>query len=164
MANKTNLCCICGKPFDDELKMGNNALPFNEGRCCNKCNKRYVIPSRAFVLQLRKNMVHLFNEKQKEVESEEYEPLYNTQDIFGFTLNDKGEPRIYKEWKRNFFMDFCKNDKDVKDLEAKLISAAKAKLKDANDIFIDYSAEKSDYIIHLLNFSSKHLRKNGRQY
>lgn len=23
------------KPFDDKYKMGNNALPFNEGRCCN---------------------------------------------------------------------------------------------------------------------------------
>ena len=112
-----------------------------------------------FAIKLRKNVVHLFNEKQKEVESEEYEPLYNTQDIFGFTLHDKGEPRIYKEWKRNFFLDFCRNDKNIKDLEAKLISAAKAKLKDANDISIDYSVEKSDYSIHLLNFSSKHLRK-----
>jgi hypothetical protein len=159
MTKKTELCCICGKPFDDELKMGNNALPYREGRCCSKCNRKYVIPSREFAIKLRNNVVHLFNEKQKEVESKEYEPLYNTQDIFGFTLNDKGEPRIYKEWKRNFFMDFCRNDKGIKDLETKLISAAKAKLKDANDVWIRYSAEKSDYIIHLLNYSNKHPRK-----
>ena len=164
MGDKAKLCCICGKPFDDDYKMGNNALPFNEGRCCNKCNKKYVIPSREFAIQLRKHMVHLFNEKQKEVKSEEYEPHYNTQDIFGFTLRDKGEPRIYKEWKRNFFLDFCRNDKNIKDLEAKLISAAKAKMKDANDISIDYSAEKSDYLIHLQNYSNKHPIKNGRQY
>jgi len=46
--NKT--CCICGKPLDDS---GNNALPYKEGRCCNECNERYVIPTRAFVIRYK---------------------------------------------------------------------------------------------------------------
>lgn len=157
MANN-KVCCICGKPFDDVYKMGNNAQPYREGLCCDECNKRYVIPSRVFDIQLRKNLVHLFSEKQKEVESEEYKPLYNTQDVFGFTLHDKGERREYKEWKRHLFLDLCRNNKDLKDLEAELISAAKAKLKDANDVWVDYSVEKSDYLIHLLNYSNKRPR------
>lgn len=48
--NKT--CCICGKPLDD---FGNNALPYRKGRCCNECNEKYVIPTRAFVIHLQNN-------------------------------------------------------------------------------------------------------------
>lgn len=40
---KNNVCSICGKPFKG---MGNNAFPFNMGRCCNKCNDNAVIPLR----------------------------------------------------------------------------------------------------------------------
>lgn len=43
-------CCLCG----DELKVealsgwdsGNNAQPVMEGRCCDECNMRVVIPRR----------------------------------------------------------------------------------------------------------------------
>lgn len=37
-------CCICRKYF---IMFGNNPYPITEkGSCCNKCNKRYVIPAR----------------------------------------------------------------------------------------------------------------------
>lgn len=39
----TNVCSICGKTYKG---MGNNAFPFNMGRCCNKCNDNVVIPLR----------------------------------------------------------------------------------------------------------------------
>jgi hypothetical protein len=36
-------CCICEK---DAGKYGNNAQPIIEGRCCDKCNERLVVPLR----------------------------------------------------------------------------------------------------------------------
>lgn len=39
-------CCICGEPFG---KFGNNPEPFmsaDEGRCCDACNLKFVIPAR----------------------------------------------------------------------------------------------------------------------
>lgn len=36
-------CSICHGPY---LDYGNNAKPINEGRCCDKCNKEIVTPTR----------------------------------------------------------------------------------------------------------------------
>lgn len=42
-------CCICGNPIDNEF--GNNPYPVKEnGRCCDKCNYKYVIPARMLEL------------------------------------------------------------------------------------------------------------------
>lgn len=41
----TDNCCICGKPLKN--KFGNNPEPFKKsGRCCDKCNTEFVIPTR----------------------------------------------------------------------------------------------------------------------
>lgn len=42
MDNK-KICCICNKEFTE---FGNNARPYKEGTCCDKCNIEYVIPKR----------------------------------------------------------------------------------------------------------------------
>jgi len=42
-------CSICGLPIKAEINgwdSGNNAEPVNDGRCCNECNSRVVIPRR----------------------------------------------------------------------------------------------------------------------
>ncbi len=39
--NKT--CSICEVEYEG---WGNNAEPVNEGRCCDECNWKYVIPDR----------------------------------------------------------------------------------------------------------------------
>lgn len=36
-------CSICGKPYEG---YGNNANPVNDGRCCNECNTKIVVPRR----------------------------------------------------------------------------------------------------------------------
>lgn len=41
--NENGTCCICGKEY---THWGNNALPINDGRCCDKCNNDIVIPER----------------------------------------------------------------------------------------------------------------------
>ena len=37
------ICSICQMPFEG---VGNNAHPVNQGRCCNECDWRIVIPIR----------------------------------------------------------------------------------------------------------------------
>lgn len=45
MENYTEVgnCSICGNQYK---RYGNNALPINDGRCCDKCNNDIVIPER----------------------------------------------------------------------------------------------------------------------
>ena len=41
---KEEICCICGEPIEG---YGNNPSPYkHEGRCCNACNLKFVIPAR----------------------------------------------------------------------------------------------------------------------
>lgn len=43
-------CCLCGDELMVEARSGwdkgNNAQPVMEGRCCDECNMRVVIPRR----------------------------------------------------------------------------------------------------------------------
>lgn len=44
-------CCFCGKELS---KHGNDAWPLDEnGRCCNECNYKHVIPARIKLLNLK---------------------------------------------------------------------------------------------------------------
>jgi len=41
---KEEICCICGEPIEG---YGNNPEPYkHEGRCCDACNAKFVIPAR----------------------------------------------------------------------------------------------------------------------
>jgi hypothetical protein len=43
---KSDFCCICGEPIEG---YGNNPEPYvsaDEGRCCDGCNVKFVIPAR----------------------------------------------------------------------------------------------------------------------
>ena len=46
---KTQKCSICGHRFEG---FGHNAYPINEGRCCNMCQGRIVMPIRALTNHL----------------------------------------------------------------------------------------------------------------
>ena len=44
MGNNKYHCCLCGK---ENCGYGNNPQPIeNDGRCCDECNAKYVIPTR----------------------------------------------------------------------------------------------------------------------
>lgn len=48
---KESFCCICGEPIDG---YGNNPEPYmsaEEGRCCDSCNIRFVIPARIEMME-----------------------------------------------------------------------------------------------------------------
>lgn len=48
--NNINYCSICGTELWSNYHgyeyLGNNAYPVNDGRCCDDCNSKYVIPAR----------------------------------------------------------------------------------------------------------------------
>ena len=54
---KKNVCCICGCEYKGD---GNNARPYEEGQCCDKCNEAYVIPYRLMLM---------FAEREKDMNS-----------------------------------------------------------------------------------------------
>ena len=40
---ETGKCCLCGKEYNH---FGNNTLPIKDGRCCDECDLRFVVPIR----------------------------------------------------------------------------------------------------------------------
>lgn len=52
--SKEDICCICGEPIEG---YGNNPRPYkNEGRCCDACNIKFVIPARFAELESEKDV------------------------------------------------------------------------------------------------------------
>lgn len=57
-------CCICGQTMLDH---GNNPFPIkSEGRCCDSCNRKFVIPMRFIQLAVNKRSDGLSNKEGKE--------------------------------------------------------------------------------------------------
>jgi hypothetical protein len=54
--NKDAYCSICGGPNErwNTRGYGNDAMPINDGRCCNQCNDMVVTPARFRVATVRK--------------------------------------------------------------------------------------------------------------
>jgi hypothetical protein len=55
------ICSICNEEIQakGDWVLGNNAEPINEGRCCDDCNWRVVIPARLDELQEYKVRMHV---------------------------------------------------------------------------------------------------------
>lgn len=51
---KEEICCICGEPIEG---YGNNPEPYkHEGRCCDACNLKFVIPARLALMQKNESL------------------------------------------------------------------------------------------------------------
>ena len=44
-------CILCEEEI---FGIGNNALPLKDGRCCDKCNHKKVLPERLKIIYLKK--------------------------------------------------------------------------------------------------------------
>ena len=60
-------CCLCGIEF---YGYGNNPYPLCDvndcdGRCCNECDNKYVIPSRIIMVYKGKSAEEVFNDYKK---------------------------------------------------------------------------------------------------
>ena len=55
------ICSICNEEIQakGDWVFGNNADPINDGRCCDDCNWRVVIPARLDELQEYKVRMHV---------------------------------------------------------------------------------------------------------
>ncbi len=60
-------CCICEDKVDLHLHpingevywdKGHNAYPIKDGRCCNDCNSKYVIPARIYAINHPDAVIH----------------------------------------------------------------------------------------------------------
>lgn len=69
--DKEQECVICHKPFEG---YGNNAEPVAEGRCCDECNAKVVIPARIEEMNKAKK---LDEAKEKDEAEEKAEPEEN---------------------------------------------------------------------------------------
>lgn len=89
-----NLCCICGDPIEG---YGNNAEPMCSGRCCNKCNMTYVLPTRHLnilrQLQIRKVM---------ERPSTTFHLDFRIAEAFGIEAVKDTFNRAFQEWRTNY--------------------------------------------------------------
>ena len=78
--SQTNKCCICGREF---LGFGNNPAPYKEnGRCCNRCNYDYVIPSRMYLMGLGARLT----EKKAKKELRQFIKRYH---LFPYNFSDE---------------------------------------------------------------------------
>ena len=52
MTEQPLICCLCNKPIPEKhgWKLGNNAEPVAEGRCCDPCDNEIVIPYRIVMM------------------------------------------------------------------------------------------------------------------
>lgn len=50
-AEEKKICSICGEEYEG---WGNNAWPYNDGRCCDSCNYLFVLPERIKHIQKKK--------------------------------------------------------------------------------------------------------------
>lgn len=72
------VCCICGEEYTG---YGNNAEPYKEGRCCDECNRKFVIPSRLNKLRSTKNESLKLTEEELKNWCSDNDANYYTQDI-----------------------------------------------------------------------------------
>lgn len=143
MANN-NKCCICGKPFDDMYKMGNNAMPFRKGYCCDECNKKYVIPSRDFSYDVKNKIITLLIQAEEDIDSGKVK--LNPPDIkyAGYKMNESKLPKKLKTWRKNYFIKLCRKDKNIYFEACKLLTTSVQK-KGIECVGIDYFAKDGVY-------------------
>ena len=49
-----HICVICEEPIEG---YGNNARPYEEGRCCDVCNVSWVIPMRIRLMRVGQRLI-----------------------------------------------------------------------------------------------------------
>ena len=76
--NEKQVCCICGEEYTG---YGNNAEPYKEGICCDKCNMKFVIPYRLSKLRSAKNESLKLTEEELKAWCSDNDANYYTQDI-----------------------------------------------------------------------------------
>ena len=50
--DEKKICCLCNKEYEG---YGNDAQPLKEGKCCDECNEKLVIPAKIKELKKRGN-------------------------------------------------------------------------------------------------------------
>lgn len=109
----TKKCSICGKIYEGH---GNNASPVNDGRCCDECNDKVVLPRRLMDLNEKepadvKQKVKAFLNEFYKIKYEMIlkERLEEVRDVNG--PSEEFIKKLYKETSRKLF-DLAKDKLD----------------------------------------------------
>ena len=135
--NEKQVCCICGEEYTG---YGNNAEPYKEGRCCDKCNRKFVIPSRLNKLRSAKNESLKLTEEELKNWCSDNDANYYTQDI----KNDKVIIRGLKE-------DLAEYDFKTKELKVFDYSGTTTQEQDLEDDYDDNYIRDYVYDVDMLD-------------
>lgn len=131
------VCCICGEEYTG---YGNNAEPYKKGRCCNECNRKFVIPSRLSQLRKSKNESLKLTEEDLKNWCSDNDANYYTQDI----KNNKVIIRGLKE-------DLAEYDFKTKELKVFDYSGTTTQEQDLEDDYDDNYIRDYVYDVDMLD-------------
>ena len=131
------VCCICGEEYTG---YGNNAEPYKEGRCCDKCNMKFVIPYRLSQLRKDKNESLKLTEEELKAWCSDNDANYYTQDI----KDDKVIIRGLKE-------DLAEYDFKTKELKVFDYSGTTTQEQDLEDEYDDNYIRDYVYDVDMLD-------------
>ena len=135
--NEKQFCCICGEEYTG---YGNNAEPYKKGRCCDQCNRKFVIPSRLNKLRNSKNESLKLTEEELKNWCSDNDANYYTQDI----KNNKVIIRGLKE-------DLAEYDFKTKELKVFHYSATTTQEQDLEDDYDDNYIRDYVYDVDMLD-------------
>ena len=135
--NEKQVCCICGEEYEG---YGNNAEPYKEGRCCDKCNMKFVIPYRLSQLRSAKNESLKLTEEELKAWCSDNDANYYTQDI----KNNKVIIRGLKE-------DLAEYDFKTKELKVFDYSGTTTQEQDLEDEYDDNYIRDYVYDVDMLD-------------
>lgn len=135
--NEKQVCCICGEEYTG---YGNNAEPYKEGRCCDECNRKFVIPSRLNKLRSAKNESLKLTEEELKAWCSDNDANYYTQDI----KDDKVIIRGLKE-------DLAEYDFKTKELKVFDYSGTTTQEQDLEDDYDDNYIRDYVYDVDMLD-------------
>ena len=135
--NEKQVCCICGEEYTG---YGNNAEPYKEGVCCDKCNMKFVIPYRLSKLRSAKNESLKLTEEELKNWCSDNDANYYTQDI----KNNKVIIRGLKE-------DLAEYDFKTKELKVFDYSGTTTQDQDLEDDYDDNYIRDYVYDVDMLD-------------
>ena len=145
--NKEQECVICHQPFEG---YGNNAEPVAEGRCCDECNAKVVIPARIEEINKHKKLDEA-KEKDEAEEKAEPEEIIEPEETQVEPQDDASEDKIISpETMDDIEIEEKENSEPCQIDDAKLIELLH-KFLEGEGLELDGEGEEEQHFIDLFH-------------
>ena len=145
--NKEQECVICHQPFEG---YGNNAEPVAEGRCCDECNAKVVIPARIEEMNKSKKLDEA-KEKDEAEEKAEPEEIIEPEETQVEPQDDASEDKIISpETMDDIEIEEKENSEPCQIDDAKLIELLH-KFLEGEGLELDGEGEEEQHFIDLFH-------------